>query len=650
MKEHKHKKKDHHIIIPLAVAVVLVWVGVVGQGVYAYEYEDKIFSGVVIGDRDFSGMTREEAFVVINDFRQELLQQGFSFIFMDMDGLERAVVVYPFVYIDDENGDQKAKYFVNVDVNATINELFKIGRRGTFVKRWHERVKAKTEGVAIGAVVDYDMENFVRVVQANMRSDEHPAKDAGVVYENGIFKINKESKGVAYPVEDKVRLAAHRTASLRLEPIRMVGLLDEPNITEDELKGFVPWLPKVVGLGEMEIKFENNGEDVEKWDLEPMVIASALGVEKNKNDSLEIFVDDSVLSAWFAETIAPDVEVLPQNAEFVWKTGSKKVEKFIPSHDGIKIDMDLVIKSIDDAVQSRYQSVLAALDDKQIKHKKEEIQLVVNRVEPEIKTEETNNLGIKEKMGVGVSDYSGSPYNRRSNIKNAVQKLDGLLIAPDEEFSLLTALGPFNYANGYLEELVIKGDEIKPEIAGGLCQIGTTSFRMAMNSGMPVTERRNHSLVVSYYNDPTNGNPGTDATIYDPQPDFKFLNDTGEYLLMAALMDTATGNLEFTLWGASDGRKGYYSAPVVHRWIGTDPEEEIETEELEPGERKCQSRHPGAEASFTYTREFPDKEKEETVYSSYYRPLPKICLVGVEPEPEEEKKELPEGIPSFWVE
>jgi len=53
-----------------------------------------------------------------------------------------------------------------------------------------------------------------------------------------------------------------------------------------------------------------------------------------------------------------------------------------------------------------------------------------------------------------------------------------------------------------------------------------------MNSGMPIVQRVNHSLVVSYYADPVNGNPGTDATVYVPYVDFKFNNDTGNYLLL----------------------------------------------------------------------------------------------------------------------
>jgi len=136
--------------------------------------------------------------------------------------------------------------------------------------------------------------------------------------------------------------------------------------------------------------------------------------------------------------------------------------------------------------------------------------------------------------------------------------------------------------------------------------------------------------VVSYYNDLINGNPGTDATVYDPAPDFKFLNDTGNYVLIQTEMDTYNGKLYFTLWGTNDGRKGYYSTPVIQRWLPYGEKKDIETTDLEPGEKECQHAFFGADAIFTYTREFVNKEKEETVYESHYRPLPEICLIGVE--------------------
>ena len=48
-------------------------------------------------------------------------------------------------------------------------------------------------------------------------------------------------------------------------------------------------------------------------------------------------------------------------------------------------------------------------------------------------------------------------------------------------------------------------------------------------------------------------------------------------------------------------------------------------------------------ASFTYIRELPNREKVERVFTSQYRALPKICLVGVEAVAEEPVIESTEG-------
>ena len=181
-----------------------------------------------------------------------------------------------------------------------------------------------------------------------------------------------------------------------------------------------------------------------------------------------------------------------------------------------------------------------------------------------------------------------------------------------------------------MPELVIKGDALEPEIGGGLCQIGTTLFRMAMNSGLSIASRRNHSLVVRYYSDPRNGNPGTDATIYDPAPDFRFKNDTNQHVLIQTAIATSSGDLFFTLWGTNDGRTASYTAPIVSKWIPVPEKKIIETAKLKPGETKCQKAFPGADASFTYTRLFADGKLDEQVFESHYRPLPEICLLGVE--------------------
>jgi vancomycin resistance protein YoaR len=136
--------------------------------------------------------------------------------------------------------------------------------------------------------------------------------------------------------------------------------------------------------------------------------------------------------------------------------------------------------------------------------------------------------------------------------------------------------------------------------------------------------------VVSYYNDPANGNPGTDATIYEPYPDFKFTNDTGHFILFEAEMLEEKQELHFTFWGTSDGREGSYTPPVVLRWIPTGEPKRVETLDLPPGKEECQAAHVGADTTFTYHVTKSDGSVEKRVFESHYRPIPQICLVGVE--------------------
>ena len=159
--------------------------------------------------------------------------------------------------------------------------------------------------------------------------------------------------------------------------------------------------------------------------------------------------------------------------------------------------------------------------------------LLIVEVDPVEKLENFNDLGIKELLGSGHSNFYGSSANRRHNIRVGSNKLSGMIIKPGEEFSLVKALGDVNKETGYLFEMVIKGNKTVPEYGGGLCQVATTLFRAALQSGLPITERRNHSYRVSYY-EPA----GTDATIYSPHPDLRFINDTGNNILIQARFES----------------------------------------------------------------------------------------------------------------
>jgi len=233
-------------------------------------------------------------------------------------------------------------------------------------------------------------------------------------------------------------------------------------------------------------------------------------------------------------------------------------------------------------------------------------------------------LGISDVLGTGTSDFKGSPRNRIHNIKTGAEILNGLLIKPGEKFSLITALGEIDGEHGFKQELVIKQNRTIPEFGGGLCQIGTTVFRTAIDGGLPIVERRNHSYRVSYY-EPA----GTDATIYSPSPDLKFSNDTGAHILIQTKIQGT--KLIFEFWGKDDGREIAYTKPVIKNITNPPPPKYIKTTELPVGKKKkIETAHKGADAYFQYTVKYNDENKEdinETFYS-HYRPWAEVWMVG----------------------
>ena len=165
-------------------------------------------------------------------------------------------------------------------------------------------------------------------------------------------------------------------------------------------------------------------------------------------------------------------------------------------------------------------------------------------------------LSFPDKLARGKSNFAGSPNNRIHNIHVATKRFDGLVVMPNEEFTFNKYLGAVDASNGYLPELVIKENVTTPEYGGGICQVSTTAFRAAMESGMNITYRRNHSYPVAYY-----GTPGYDATVYNPSPDLKFINDTGSPIYIATkILGT---QLIFEVWGKKNNREVRINGPFV---------------------------------------------------------------------------------------
>ncbi len=191
-----------------------------------------------------------------------------------------------------------------------------------------------------------------------------------------------------------------------------------------------------------------------------------------------------------------------------------------------------------------------------------ELEISLDLRSPEIRLSNLNNLGIRERVATGQSDFTGSSAARINNIRVGAAQYNGVILAPGEEFSFNKYLGPVDAEHGFRPELVIKPEGATPEFGGGLCQVSTTAFRAAFFGGLPITQRRNHSYAVHYYEWIADDRPravGLDATIYAPYQDMKFVNNTPGSLLISTRLEGK--RLYFDFYGTPDDRRVLVDGP-----------------------------------------------------------------------------------------
>ncbi len=620
-KEKMPDKGNKKVLIRIAsiaaviVGVLLVVVG--GSFFYERSYRGKAYPGVGAGQYKLSGLTAHEIKNGIENFNNRYSREGLVLDVTDAQGQPHQLKFETVV-----SGDNGVE-LIRLDGEALAAEALAIGRQHPYPFRLFEPLLLLVRPVELVVPVVVNEVALDDTLRATLSSFEERPHNATVAFTDlapVTSTIVPEKSGRIFNYREITERIKQQFQSLQFETLAISTELFVPTIGVADVQGIIDRLPDVVGRGDLGLSHIDQATEARRdWVMKPALFAPWIEVARNTENDLVFALKKEAVQEYFNDEVRPFTDTEPADAKFVVEDG--KVKEFQGSRSGFELDGEKTFTDLNNAFIARnYESAEIP----------KTIDISINATLPKITTADVNDLGITAVVGVGYSTFKDSHNNRIKNIAHAVERLNGLLIKPGEEFSANKYAGPYTLENGYLPEAVIKGNEIKNEVGGGMCQIGTTLFRMAMNTGLDITERRNHSLVVSYYADPVNGNPGTDATLYEPILDLKFLNDTGNYLLLQTEIDYAKQLLTFTLWGSPDGRSGSYTHPTVSKWIPAGAPQMIPVKTLKPGVKKCQNAFRGAVASFTYTRTTPQGEIIERVFDSYYRPLPQICQVGVE--------------------
>lgn len=603
----------------LALGVCLLVVICGSAESYRIFYFGRIYPGVSVAGYPLGGMTAREAKNFFENVNNRYAKEGIDLDVLDAEGKSHRLKLNTVIA-----GDSTTE-LIRIDSDAAVRSAMSLGRtRSWILNEWYPLVFRFSSGGHFAAPLSVNDRVLAEVLKDTVGQFEDAPHNANVAFsENSLanYTIIPEKAGLQFNLTDAVKKVKGELALLSFAPVKITPVSFKPTITAKDVQKLLPRLPELFAYGDIALNFVDSQTNIRRdWVLAPATFAHWLKVRADVDGNFIFSWDLDQTQKYLQDQAQGYIDIDARDAKFVVENG--KVKEFQASMSGRRLNVVKTARDLISAFEERNYHPANAVKT---------VSASVDIIAPNIKTADVNNLGITDILGIGVSTFKDSHTNRIKNIAHAAALLNGVLVKPGEKFSALKFAGPFSAQNGFLPEMVIKGREIRPEIGGGMCQIGTTLFRMAMNSGMPIEERHNHSLVVSYYADPVNHNPGTDATLYEPLLDFKFQNDTGNYLLVQTDIDFKRQQLTFTLWGKPDERKGWYSHPVVSKWIPAGEPQEITIDDpvlVKPGERKCQTAFRGAVASFTYTRITSTTQKIDRVFESYYRPLPKICMTG----------------------
>lgn len=282
--------------------------------------------------------------------------------------------------------------------------------------------------------------------------------------------------------------------------------------------------------------------------------------------------------------------------------------QFIEGSAGVEVNVSESVKRIEEYLGNSWDGSDA------------EIELAAEVVEPQGSREEL--LKIQDLLGSYSTNYKTSSSSRCTNISVATGKIDGTVLYPGEEFSVGQTIAPLTAAGGYEMAGAYENGQTVQSYGGGVCQVSTTLYNAVLNAELEITQRSNHSMIVSYVE------PSMDAAIAGDYKDLKFVNNLDVPIYIEGY--TKDKNVYFNIYGAEtrpSGRVVTYKSEVVSQedpgtqFVATaDPAGYIAT---------SQSKHVGYVARLWKIVTVDGVEQSrDAINKSTYKSSPKIVNVG----------------------
>ena len=461
------------LLITAAVFVSFIFCVAIGVASINQVYTNSIMPGVTVGRAAIGGKTIAQARMSIeNEIAR--VQNGVTVTYQNQS------IMIPGTNVS-LDPDLPVIETVSFDADETLRQSWLVGRDSNWFINVANQIKGFFSQHAVPIVLQADTQAISNNLQTQFASFDKAAQNPSVSFSSGTPTIIPEQNGLRFNFEQATAQIVKQLQSANLETIQLQPEVDAAQVSSKEAGQLLPQIDSYLNIPTLQLTYKEK-----TWPISPILAKQWLSFTKG-NGQVALTLDQTKIKDYLDKKINPSINQDPQDSRL--SIDNSKVSVWQSGQDGIKVDNDTMAKLI-----AQWPASAKATPDKQ-----QTIEIAVTTVASNTSSATADELGLKEIIGTGVSQFAGSPANRRHNIKVGADALNGLLIKPGEEFSLVKALGEVDGQHGYLPELVIKENKTTPEFGGGLCQVGTTMFRATFNSGLPVTARTNHSYRVAYY-------------------------------------------------------------------------------------------------------------------------------------------------------
>lgn len=432
---------------------------------------------------------------------------------------------------------------VFLDPQATATTAYKTGRSGSIDKILFDRIDLVRSGVEIPPSFIYNERITVEYLNTIAGEINQPLREASLEISGTDVIVNNGQPGRVLDVPSSLALISTQVESMQDGVIPLVVLETQPVTLDASAQGE---LARTVLSESFRFTLPAELDAPEgDWQLDPTSLAKMLTFERTQNGNtgeLQLVINKP-LASFYLESLRDETDASSANARFIFNDETGQLDLLTPAVIGRTLNVSTTIDNMNASL-------------KEGKHK---TKLAFDMAEPDVNDTMTGaDLGITELVYEYTSYFRGSSDDRVQNIKTASATFHGLLIPPGGVLSMSDELGDISLDNGYAEALIILGDETIKGVGGGVCQVSTTLFRTVYYAGYPILERHPHAYRVGYYEQTAGGHDqnlvGLDATVFVPLVDFKFQNDTDNWLLMETYISTSNYSLTWKFYSTKDGR------------------------------------------------------------------------------------------------